>query len=66
MTDRYPPGGCVLRDKTKCKLPRATCCDHGRAVRWPDANLALLDPDGHCDRTDPHTHGLAAESTEVS
>lgn len=32
--ERYPAGGCVLRDKAKCKLPRATCCDHGRAARW--------------------------------
>lgn len=33
MSDRYPPGGCVLRDKTKCKLRPALCCDEGRAAR---------------------------------
>lgn len=34
--ERYPIGGCVLRDKTRCKLPYATCCTFGRAARWPD------------------------------
>jgi hypothetical protein len=29
----YPAGGCVLRDKLKCKLPAASCCDEGMAVR---------------------------------
>lgn len=41
MTDRYPPGGCVLADKTRCTLPYATCCDHGRAIRWPRCTCPL-------------------------
>ena len=40
-TDRYPPGGCILRDKQTCSLPYATCCDEGRSQRWPRCNCPL-------------------------
>lgn len=37
----FPAGGCVLRDKTTCTLPYVTCCDHGRAIRWPRCTCLL-------------------------
>jgi hypothetical protein len=65
MVDRYPAGGCVLRDKATCKLPHATCCDEGRAARWycPDHPGPLDDATGHVCRLHP-TARLAAETAD--
>lgn len=41
MSDHYPVGGCILTDKTRCKLPHATCCHEGRTVRWPRCTCPL-------------------------
>lgn len=58
--ERYPAGGCVLRDKTTCTLPPATCCDEGLAIRWPGEHKPVEGSDfmhpqwcGACDACGP-------------
>jgi hypothetical protein len=49
--DRYPPGGCVLTDKTRCTLSPFECCDHGLLTRWPGDHKAT--DGGTCQVCDP-------------